>query len=58
MCYQSRAQQRYNVLEKPEERPVKLIERLEKQMKEAAKLLEFEIAAELRDQIILLKGHK
>ena len=31
ICYQSRAQQRYNVLEKPEERPVKLIERLEKQ---------------------------
>jgi excinuclease ABC subunit B len=34
------------------------IARLEKQMKEAAKLLEFEIAAELRDQIILLKGQK
>ena len=32
------------------------IERLEKQMKEAAKMLEFEIAAELRDQIIMLKG--
>jgi len=32
------------------------IERLEKQMKEAAKMLEFEIAAELRDRIILLKG--
>ena len=32
------------------------IERLEKKMKEAAKMLEFEIAAELRDQIILLKG--
>ena len=32
------------------------IARLEKQMKEAAKMLEFEIAAELRDQIILLKG--
>ena len=31
ICYQSRAQQRYTVLEKPEERPVKLIERLEKQ---------------------------
>ena len=34
------------------------ITRLEKQMKEAAKLLEFEIAAELRDRIILLKGQK
>ena len=34
------------------------IERLEKQMKEAAKMLEFEIAAELRDRIILLKGEK
>ena len=32
------------------------IDRLEKQMKEAAKMLEFEIAAALRDQIILLKG--
>lgn len=34
------------------------IERLEKQMKEAAKMLEFEIAAELRDQIIRLRGGK
>jgi excinuclease ABC subunit B len=34
------------------------IERLEKQMKEAAKLLEFELAAELRDQIIRLRGEK
>ena len=32
------------------------IARLEKKMKEAAKMLEFEIAAELRDRIILLKG--
>ena len=32
------------------------IARLEKQMKEAARLLEFELAAELRDQIILLQG--
>ena len=32
------------------------IERLEKQMREAAKMLEFEIAAQLRDQIILLRG--
>ena len=35
-----------------------LIERLEKKMKEAAKLLEFEIAAQLRDRIIKLKGEK
>lgn len=32
------------------------IARLEKKMKEAAKMLEFEIAAELRDQIIRLRG--
>ncbi len=32
------------------------IERLEKKMKEAAKMLEFELAAELRDRIILLQG--
>ncbi len=34
------------------------IERLEKKMKEAAKMLEFEIAAQLRDRIITLKGEK
>ena len=32
------------------------IARLEKQMKEAAKMLEFELAAALRDQIIELRG--
>ena len=32
------------------------IDRLEKQMKEAARMLEFEIAAELRDRIIQLRG--
>ena len=32
------------------------IARLEKQMKEAAKMLEFEIAAQLRDRIIRLQG--
>ena len=32
------------------------IERLEKQMREASKMLEFEIAAQLRDQIVLLRG--
>jgi len=34
------------------------IERLEKKMKEAAKMLEFELAAELRDLIIKLRGEK
>ena len=32
------------------------IARLEKAMKEAAKMLEFELAASLRDQIIELRG--
>lgn len=35
-----------------------LIEKLEKQMKEAAKMLEFEYAAELRDRLIKLRGEK
>ena len=35
-----------------------LIERLTKEMKAAAKLLEFEHAAYLRDQIAKLKGEK
>ena len=34
------------------------IARLEKKMKEAARMLEFEIAAQLRDRIILLRGEK
>ena len=34
------------------------IARLEKAMKEAAKMLEFELAADLRDQIIRLRGEK
>lgn len=33
-----------------------MIEQLEKQMKEAAKMLEFELAAQLRDEIIRLRG--
>ncbi|MBP8640736.1 MAG: excinuclease ABC subunit UvrB [Oscillospiraceae bacterium] len=33
-----------------------LIDKLEKQMREAAKMLEFEVAAELRDRIIKLRG--
>ena len=35
---------------------LQLIDKLEKQMKEAAKMLEFELAATLRDQIIELRG--
>ena len=35
---------------------LQLIDKLEKQMKEAAKMLEFELAALLRDQIIELRG--
>lgn len=35
-----------------------LIEKLEKQMKEAAKMLEFEYAAELRDRLIKLRNEK
>ena len=34
------------------------IRRLEKEMKEASKMLEFEYAALLRDQIIALRGEK
>ena len=34
------------------------IRRLEKEMKEASKMLEFEYAALLRDQIIQLRGEK
>ncbi|NCB74608.1 MAG: excinuclease ABC subunit UvrB [Clostridia bacterium] len=33
-----------------------LIEKLEKQMRDAAKMLEFEIAAEIRDRLIKLRG--
>lgn len=36
----------------------RLIEQLEKQMRQAAKMLEFELAAELRDRIIRLRGEK
>jgi len=35
-----------------------LIEKLEKQMRDAAKMLEFEYAAELRDRLIKLRGEK
>ena len=35
-----------------------LIEKLEKQMREAAKMLEFELAAQLRDNIIRLRGEQ
>ena len=35
-----------------------LIEQLETKMKKAAKMLEYEIAAQLRDEIIRLRGEK
>lgn len=35
-----------------------MIDKLEKKMKEASKMLEFEIAAQLRDEIIMLRGKK
>lgn len=35
-----------------------LIEKLEKQMRDAAKMLEFEMAAEIRDRLIRLRGEK
>ncbi|NLV86595.1 MAG: excinuclease ABC subunit UvrB, partial [Clostridiales bacterium] len=35
-----------------------LIDKLEKQMREAAKMLEFEIAAQIRDRLIKLRGEK
>ena len=35
-----------------------LIEQLEAKMKKAAKMLEYEIAAQLRDEIIRLRGEK
>ena len=34
----------------------KLIDQLESQMKKAAQMLEYEIAAQLRDEIIRLRG--
>ena len=37
---------------------MELIAKLEKEMKQAAKMLEFEMAAALRDQIIKLRGDK
>ena len=40
----------------PEEEKTKLIGKLEKEMAKAAKELDFERAAELRDTIIMLKG--
>ena len=40
------------------ERPDEMIEKLEAKMKKAAEMLEYEIAAELRDEIIRLRGKK
>ena len=35
-----------------------IIEKLEKEMKAAAKMLEFELAAQLRDEIVRLRGEE
>ena len=35
-----------------------LIDKLEDKMRKAAKMMEYEIAAELRDEIIRLRGEK
>ena len=35
-----------------------IIEKLEKEMKDAAKMLEFELAAQLRDEIVRLRGEE
>ena len=46
-------------MQTPELEAVAIMEaKLEKEMKEAAKMLEFEVAAALRDQIIQLRGGK
>ena len=50
------AQRRGEIKSMTRQQKAEQIARLEKQMKEAAKLLEFELAAALRDQIIELRG--
>ena len=37
---------------------MELIDKLEKEMKAAAKMLEFELAAQLRDEIVRLRGEE
>ena len=50
------AQRRGEIKSMTKQQKAEQIARLEKQMKEAAKMLEFELAAALRDQIIELRG--
>ena len=48
----------FNAKQMTKAQRLEAIAKLEKEMKEAAKLLEFEYAAELRDRIIQLRGEK
>ena len=48
----------FNTKQMTKAQRLEAIAKLEKEMKEAAKLLEFEYAAELRDRIIQLRGEK
>ena len=50
------AQRRGEIKSMTKQQKAEQIARLEKQMKEAARMLEFELAAALRDQIIELRG--
>ena len=52
----SSAERRGEIRSMTKQQKAEQIARLEKQMKEAAKMLEFELAAALRDQIIELRG--
>ena len=49
-------QREYMILYYGRNLSMEAIAKLEKEMKEAAKMLEFEVAAALRDQIIKLRG--
>ena len=53
---ESTAQRRGEVKSLTKQQKMERIAKLEKEMKEAAKMLEFELAAALRDQIIELRG--
>ena len=50
------AERRGEVKAMTKQQKAERIAKLEKEMKEAAKMLEFELAAALRDQIIELRG--
>ena len=53
---EEKAEVDYNDRQLTKQQRAELILKLEKQMKDAAKMLEFEVAAALRDQIIQLRG--